>query len=214
MKNKYITLIVAMLTTVAAYAGDTNKVVLTKAEPFEYNVEGHYTGMYQRSKSDGQWGPYQWNNTEALSTGVDFRNGWDIEAEQGVSRTTGPDQQTGGYTEFKLRYSWELWKNWELGLRGGIGDGYSYTDPTAPNVPYWLSQLRLKYKISDKWSTWVRYDAGSAFNASYGNTFVNTFKFALNYEIVKSVELGARYITGFGENYQGNGFEVILEKTF
>jgi len=214
MKNKYIALIVAMLTSVTAYAGATNKVVLTQAEPFEYNVEGHYTGMYQRSKSDGQWGSYQWNNTEALSTGVDFKNGWDAEVEQGVSRTTGPDQQTGGYTEFKLRYSWQLWKNWEFGLRGGIGDGYSYTDPTAPNIPYWLYQLRLKYKISDKWSTWIRYDGGSAFNASYGNTYVNIFKFAVNYEIVKSVELGARYITGFGENYQGNGFEIILEKAF
>ena len=214
MKNKYITLIIAMLTAVASYAGDTNKVVLAQAEPYEYNVEGHYTGMYQRSKSDGQWGPYQWNNTEAFSTGVDFKNGWDIEAEQGVSRTTGPDQQTGGYTEFKLRHSWEIRKNLEFSLRGGVGDGYSYTDPTAPNVPYWLYKVRLKYKINDKWSSYVRYDGGAAFNASYGNTYVNTFKFALNYEIVKNVELGARYITGFGENYQGNGFEVVLEKTF
>jgi len=204
-----------MLITVTAYAGDTKNVVLTTTnEPIEFSIEPHWTGMYQRSKSDGQWSAYQWNNTEALSVGTDFKNGWDIEAEQGVSRTTGPDQQTGGYTEFKLRYSWQLWKNWELGVRGGIGDGYSYTDPTALNVPYWLSQLRLKYKINDKLSTWVRYDGGSAFNASYGNTYVNTFKFALNYEIVKGVELGARYITAFGENYQGNGVEMVLEKIF
>jgi hypothetical protein len=215
MKNKYIALIVAMLTMITAYAGDTKNVVLASTnEPIEFSIEPHWTGMYQRSKSESQWGTYQWNNTEALSLGADFKNGWDLEAEQGVSRSTGPDQQTGGYTELKLRYTWELSKKWDFSLRGGIGDGYSYTDPTVPNVPYWLAQARLKYKINDKWTTWVRYEPGSALNTRYGNTFVNTIKLAVNYEVVKGIELGARYITAFGENYQGNGVELVLEKSF
>jgi len=215
MKNKYIVLIVATLTTVAAYAGDTNKVVLISTnEPIEYNIEPHWTGMYQRTKTDGQWGPYQWNNTEQLSMGANFKNGWDLEAETGASRITGPDQQTDGYTELKLRYTWALGKDWEFSLRGGLGDGYSYTDPTSPNVGYWLAQAKLERKLSERWSTFLRYDPGSALNSQYGDTFVNTFKFGITYKISKNVELGARYITAFGQNYQGNGLETTLGYSF
>lgn len=215
MKNKYIALIIAMLTTITAHAGDTEKVVLASTnEPIEFNIEPHWTGMYQRTKSDGQWGQYQWNNTEQFSVGADFKNGWDLEAETGVSRNTGPDQQTGGYTELKLRYTWELSKDWAFSLRGGLGDEYSYTGPSAPNVGYWLAQVKLERKLSERWSTFVRYDPGSLLNGQYGDTFVNTFKFGLTYKVSKNVELGGRYITAFGQNYQGNGIETTLGYSF
>ena len=213
--NKYLILLLTLVTTVTIYAGDARNVILQSTnEPIEFDIEPHWTGMYQRTKSDGQWGQYQWNNTEQFSVGADFKNGWDLEAETGVSRNTGPDQQTGGYTELKLRYTWSLSKDWEFSLRGGLGDGYSYTQLSAPNVGYWLAQVKLERKINDKWSTFLRYDPGSDLNSQYGDTFVNTFKLGLTYKVSKNVELGVRYITALGQNYQGNGVEIVLEHGF
>ena len=149
--KKYTLLLIAILTTTAVYAGDKNIIPITTTnEPIEYNIEPHWTGMYQRTRTDGQWGPYQWNNTEQLSLGANFKNGWDIEAETGASRTTGPDQQTTGYTEIKLRYTWDIAKDWEFSLRGGLGDGCNYTGPSGPNVGYWLAQAKLERKINER----------------------------------------------------------------
>jgi len=213
--NKYINLLAILITLTTAFAGDKNVIpVTTTNEPIEYNIEPHWTGMYQRTREDGQWGSYQWNNTEALSMGADFKNGWDLEAETGASRTTGSNQQTTGYTELKLRYTWSIAKDWEFSLRGGFGDGYNYTGPSGPNVGYWLARAKLERKINERWSTFFRYDPGSALNIQYGNTFVNEFKFGITYKVSKNVELGARYITAFGQNYQGNGLETILGYSF
>jgi hypothetical protein len=214
MKNKYIALIVAMLTSVTGYAGVTNTVILDKPEPVEYYTQVHWVGMSQRSKTDGQWDKYMWNDSAQFSVGADFCKGWNVELETGESRTEGSNQQTTGYVESKVRYTFPIAKKWDFGVRGGLGVGYSYTDPATPQAAYWLTQFRLRYHITDRLSTWIRYEPSSLLNASYGNTFVNNFKVALEYQLTKHIDVGARYINAFGENYQGQGVETTLQFNF
>jgi Outer membrane protein beta-barrel domain len=214
MKNKYIALIVAMLTAVTTHAGNTNTITLDKPEPVEYYTQVHWVGMSQRSKTDGQWDKYMWNDSAQLSVGADFCKGWNVELETGESRNEGSNQQTTGYVEGKVRYTFPIAKKWDFGVRGGLGVGYSYTDPSVPQAAYWLTQFRLRYHITDKLSTWVRYEPGSLLNANYGDTFVNNFKIALEYQLAKHIEIGVRYINAFGQNYQGQGTETTLQFDF
>lgn len=219
MNNKYIALIVAILTTITAHAGDTNvatadKVVLTTInQPVGFEVEPHWTGEWVRTRSGGQWSPYTWNNEEAVSFSADFHNNWDLELETGVDTSTATvPAQIGGYTEFKLRHTWHLSPKWEFGIQGGLGDTYTYNS-AGPNIPYWMSQIRIKYHLTDKLRLRAQYEPQNAINSQY-NVFQNTAKVGIEYDLTEHDEFGIRYVNQFGGTVQGNGLEVLLAHSF
>ena len=79
---------------------------------------------------------------------------------------------------------------------------------------YWLAEARVKYKLTDRFRLRAQCESDSSLNASYSNSFVNTFKVGLEYDVIKNLEFGVRYITALGHNYQGNGIELLLERSF
>ena len=89
------------------------------------------------------------------------------------------------------------------------GPGGSY-----PAIPFWSTEIRVRYKINDKLKLRAQYEPGSALEAKYGNTFENTFKFGFEYKLVENITLGVRYVTKFAENKTGNGVQVVLTYGF
>jgi hypothetical protein len=217
--TKCFALLAATLSTTTLFAAesvDKAAVAPPKNEPISFEIQPHWTGLHVDSRdSRGKWSS-TWNNTESLSLTADFGNGWDAEVETGFSRNAEPDQDWTGYTELKVRYSWELSQRWECGLQIGIGDGYFVSGPSeeAPDVAYWLAQARMKYHVSDRFRLRLQYEIGSALNPIYGNTFGNTVKLGYEYDIIEHLELGTRFVTQFAQDVRGNGIEVLLTYKF
>ena len=209
--NKYTTLIALALTTITVCAGENKAVIEQKKSNISFEIEPKWQGV-QFNKE----GKSYWVNKEALAFITDFNNGWSVEIETGMGMKNEPDSDLEGYTEAKLRYNWKFLERWELRLGGALGVEYFMAGPggSYPAIPFWSTEIRVRYKINDKLKLRAQYEPGSALEAKYGNTFENTFKFGFEYKLVENITLGVRYVTKFAENKTGNGVQVVLTYGF